>query len=284
MRVIGVVVKRGRTQAIELARELVAWVTSRGLATLVESDNAGAIGAGRGTNKEDIIAEADLIVVLGGDGTLLSVARLMQQRAVPILGVNLGGLGFLTAVTTDELMPMIEQVLAGKYRVDHRMTLDVTLWRGTTALAERQVLNEAVITKGALARVIDLDTRVDEQEVCVYKADGLIVTTPTGSTAYSLSAGGPIVYPSLGVMVLSPICPHTLNNRPIVLPDTAVVRVTVRSPDEDVVLTLDGQEGMKLHSDDVVEVRKGSSSVPLIATESRTYFDVLRSKLRWGER
>lgn len=284
MQTIGVVVKRGRAQAVMLARQLVAWLSDHNLTAMVEADSAAEVGVSAGASKADIIASADLIVVLGGDGTLLSVARLMHERAVPILGVNLGGLGFLTAVTTDELMPMMERVLASDVRVDHRMTLDVTLRRADSVLAERQTLNEAVITKGALARIIDLETTVNGEDVCVYKADGLIVTTPTGSTAYSLSAGGPIVYPSVGVMVLSPICPHTLTHRPMVLPDSAVVAITVRSPDEDVVLTLDGQEAMKLHSDDVVEIRKGTSTVPLIQPASRSYFDVLRSKLRWGER
>ena len=284
MRTIGVVAKRGRAQAVELARELVTWLTRHGLTALVEADGATLVAAGVTASKADMIARADLIVVLGGDGTLLSVARLMQERAVPILGVNLGGLGFLTAVTTDELMPMIERILTGNFRVDQRMTLAVTLRRGDATFAERQVLNEAVITKGALARIIDLDTTVNGQELCIYKADGLIVTTPTGSTAYSLSAGGPIVHPSVGVMVLSPICPHMLTNRPMVLPDSAVVHVSVRSPDEDVVLTLDGQEGMKLHSGDAVEIRRGASTVPLVQSETRSYFDVLRSKLRWGER
>ena len=284
MRTIGVVAKRGRAQAVELARELVTWLTRHGLTALVEADGATLVAAGVTASKADMIARADLIVVLGGDGPLLSVARLMQERAVPILGVTLGGLGFLTAVTTDELMPMIKRILTGNFRVDQRMTLAVTLRRGDATFAERQVLNEAVITKGALARIIDLDTTVNGQELCIYKADGLIVTTPTGSTAYSLSAGGPIVHPSVGVMVLSPICPHMLTNRPMVLPDSAVVHVSVRSPDEDVVLTLDGQEGMKLHSGDAVEIRRGASTVPLVQSETRSYFDVLRSKLRWGER
>lgn len=284
MRTIGVVVKRDREQAAALARDLVGWLTRRGLNALVEAGSAAQVGGATAATKAEMIARADLIVVLGGDGTLLSVARLMRDRAVPVLGVNLGGLGFLTAVTTDELTPMMERVLAGTFTVDHRMTLDIALRRSGTVVVDGQVLNDAVITKGALGRIIDLHTAVNGQDVCVYKADGLIVTTPTGSTAYSLSAGGPIVHPSVGVMVLSPICPHTLTHRPMVLPDTAVVEVTVRSPDEDVVLSLDGQEATKLHSLDTVEIRKGTSTVPLVQSATRTYFDVLRSKLRWGER
>ena len=283
MRSVGVVVKRGREQAIVLARQLVTWLEAHALIALVESENAGQIG-GIAATKADMIGRADLIVVLGGDGTLLSVARLMEDRAVPILGVNLGGLGFLTAVTTEELLPMMERIVAGEFDVDRRMTLAVTLRRGDTVLAERQVLNEAVITKGAQARIIDLETSVDGDPVCVYKADGLIVATPTGSTAYSLSAGGPIVHPAVGVITLSPICPHTLTNRPMVLPDTAVVRVTARSPDEDVVHTVDGQEGLRLLSGATVEIQKGRNIVPLVHSGTRGYFAVLRSKLRWGER
>jgi len=284
MQTFGVVVKRDSPQAVELGRKLVLWLQQHKLTALVETDSAPQLGCAAGMSKTDVIQAADMLVALGGDGTLLSVARLMRERAAPILGVNFGGLGFLTAVTADELIPMIERILAGEYEVDHRMTLDVTLRRAGTTLAERQVLNEAVVTKGILARVIDLNTVVNGQLVCIYKADGLIVATPTGSTAYSMSAGGPIVHPSVGVILLSPICPHTLTNRPVVLPDSAVVEVSVQSPDEDVVLTLDGQEGLELHNHDVVEVRKGRSAVPLVQSVTRSYFDVLRSKLRWGER
>ena len=284
MHTIGVVVKRERAQALELARELVQWMRQRGVCVLSESEDAAQLGCGPGTSKREMIATADLIVVFGGDGTLLSVARLMGARAVPILGVNLGNFGFLTAITADELLPMMAHILAGDFQVEQRMMLHVALRRDGVVLTRHQVLNDAVITKGALARIIDLETAVNNQYLGIYKADGLIVTTPTGSTAYSLSAGGPIVHPSVGVMVLSPICPHMLTHRPLVLPDTAVVTVTVRSEHEDVVLTLDGQEGVPLRNDDVVEICKASSNVPLVQSTTRNYFDVLRSKLRWGER
>jgi NAD+ kinase len=284
MHTIGVVVKRGRAQAVDLARELVAWLHRHHRTALVEPEAAEAGIDATAVSKRAMLAQADLVVVLGGDGTLLSVARLMRDRPVPILGGNLGGLGFLTAITMDELFPMMQRLLAGDCAVDHRMTLDVTLRRGDAVLSDSTVLNEAVITKGALGHIIDLETTVDGQELCVYKADGLIVTTPTGSTAYSLSAGGPIVHPSVGVIVLSPICPHMLTNRPLVLSDAATVSVTVRSADDDVMLALDGQEAQRLRSGDRVDIRKGRSSVPLVRSMSRTYFDVLRSKLRWGER
>jgi NAD+ kinase len=285
MRVIGVVVKRDRAQATALGRELIAWLRQRGLTPLIDADSAPELNHGAGVSKTELAARSDLIVVLGGDGTLLSVARCIHDRPVPVLGVYLGGLGFLTAVTSDELFPVLTDVLNGRFAVDHRMMLAATLRRGGKPVGTYQALNDAVITKGALSRMIDVETVVDGEPICTYKADGLIVATPTGSTAYSMSAGGPIVHPSLGVMVLSPICPHTLTNRPMVLPETSTIALTVHSEaQQDVVFTLDGQEGYPLHNGDVIEVRKAASTVPLIQSPDRRYFELLRRKLRWGER
>lgn len=284
MNTIGLVLKRNAPETVALGRQLVAWLQERGKTILPEDQTSEELGFSRGWRKVEIMQRADLVIVLGGDGTLLSVARRANTRIVPILGVNLGSLGFLTSTTTNELFSTIAQVLQGEYEIEQRSLLAVTLLRNGDRAESFQVLNDAVINKGALARIIDLEAWVDNHYLCTYKADGLIVATPTGSTAYSLAAGGPIIAPAVGVVVLSPICPHMLTNRPIVLPDTANIRVVLRTAEEDVILTLDGQEGHPLKQGDTVSIKRSEGTVALIKPQNRTFFDVLRSKLRWGER
>jgi NAD+ kinase len=225
-----------------------------------------------------------MIIVLGGYGTLLSVARLVGDRDVPILGVNLGGLGFLTEITLEELHRVVERVVQGDFITNERVVLNASVIRRGERMAEFIVLNDAVINKGALARIIDLETTINQDYVTTFKSDGLIISTPTGSTAYNLSAGGPIVYPSLHCIILTPICPHTLTNRPIVIPDDVVIRATLKAKQQEVILTLDGQQGFTLEFEDVVEVKKAEGRILLIKSPYRHYFEVLREKLKWGER
>jgi NAD+ kinase len=234
--------------------------------------------------REEIPSHAEMIIVLGGDGTLLSVARLVGSHEVPILGVNLGGLGFLTEITLEELYRVLERVIQGDFVTDERVVFNAAVIRRGERLAEFIVLNDAVINKGALARIIDLETTINGEYLTTFKSDGLIISTPTGSTAYNLSAGGPIAYPSLHCIIITPICPHTLTNRPIVIPDDVEVRAILRSKQQEVILTLDGQQGFVLEFDDVVEVKKAEGKILLIKSPYRHYFEVLREKLKWGER
>jgi NAD+ kinase len=282
-RIVGLVVKRNRAEAENLARVVAARLRARGVEVLVEPAMADIEGARR-VEKPAMVATADLVIALGGDGTLLSVARLVGPRELRVLGINLGGLGFLTEVSMAEALAAIDRVFAGECRLDHRTTLAVRVRRAGGLIAASQVLNDAVINKSALARIIDLRTSVDGEYLCVYKADGLIVATPTGSTAYSLSAGGPVVHPAVGVTVLSPICPHMLTQRPLVVSETALIEVELHAADQEVVLTLDGQEGIPLADGDVVEIAKSPHTVALVRTGGEGFLSVLRKKLHWGER
>jgi NAD+ kinase len=284
MKNIGIVAKRNQPKAVALARRLVTWLRRKRRTVLLEAEVAKALRLADGVSKQEMMARADLVIVLGGDGTLLSVARHSGTRRVPVLGVNLGGLGFLTDVRPEEIFPALERVFGGQYQLEQRSMLEAAAMRNGKVVQRFQALNDVVINKGALARILDLETSVDGMPICTYKADGLIVATPTGSTAYSLSAGGAIVEPSVGVVLVSPICPHTLTQRPIVLPARSHLRIAVRSPDEDVVLTVDGQEGMKLANNDVVEVRPSKNRVLLVRSPTHSFFELLRTKLRWGER
>lgn len=285
MNTVGLIVKSHDSRALQIARDLKRWLEERGKKVLTEESMAGALNEKRGHTKQQIAARADLMVVLGGDGTLLSVGRLVPGETVPVLGVNLGGLGFITEISVEEIFPVLTQVLSGRYQVEKRMLLDVTLvQRGRRKRSSFRVLNDAVIIKKATSRIIDLETYVDDVYLCTYKGDGLIVATPTGSTAYSLASGGPILYPTLGAIALSPVCPHTLTYRPLVIADGCVISVTVKCGDQDVVLSLDGQEATPLGGGDIVIVKKSLVRVSLVKAPSRSYFEVLRNKLKWGER
>lgn len=285
MQRIGVVTKPSKPEAEPVLRNLIAWLRERGREVVLDREAAAIVpGAGPGLPRDEVVAWADLVVVLGGDGTILSVARLIGSREVPILGVNLGGLGFLTEITLDELFPTLEAVLRNEFDVSRRLTLTARVLRGGEPIASYEALNDAVITKTALSRIVDLETHVNGEYVATFRADGLIVSTPTGSTAYCLAAGGPIIYPSLPAVVIIPICPHTLTNRPLVLPDSAVVEIIQGSAGEDVHLTVDGQVGVGLRHRDVVALKRSGRTIALIKSPKLNYFELLRTKLKWGER
>jgi NAD+ kinase len=268
----------------DVAVELITWLEGKGLTPLVEPHLSRHLQVREGAGIADIPESADLVVVLGGDGTLISVARLVGNREVPILGVNLGSLGFLTEITLDELYPALESCLSGDYRVSERMMLRAGIVRNGEEIQTHRVLNDVVINKGALARIVDLETTVSGGYLTTFKADGLIISTPTGSTGYSLAAGGPIIHPALECLVVTPICPHTLTNRPIVVDAGATVTVTLKSTHEDVFITLDGQVGMELKPGDSIRVERAEHRTRLVVSRSKDYFEVLRTKLKWGER
>ena len=284
MQTIGIFVKRHHQGALHVAAEACAWLTARGLAVLVDESIAEQVPGARGCPLPMIPAAADMLIVLGGDGTLLSVARLAGDCPTPILGINLGSLGFLTEITRDELAPVLSRLVAGELPIAERMRLDVAILRAGSEVGRYLVLNDLVINKGALARIIDMEASVDDVYLTTFKADGLIIATPTGSTAYNLAAGGPIISPELNCLVISPICPHMLTNRPIIFGADAVIRIEVKFQDEDVVLTADGQVGMPLRGGDIVEIRRSPHPTLLVLSPTKDYFQILRTKLHWGER
>jgi NAD+ kinase len=281
---VGIISKPAVPAAADVVPRLLAWLEARGLR--VRYDEGTAVYAGRtdGLQREEVPEGCDLLIVLGGDGTLLSAARAIGSRQIPLFAVNLGGLGFLTAITIDELYPELERALRGEHRIGRRKLLHAVVRRGDRVVSRYEALNDVVLTKAAIARIIDLDTYVDKQFVCAYKADGLIVSTPTGSTAYSLSAGGPIIFPSVPTICLTPICPHMLTYRPVLVAETSEVEVRCRGEDASVYLTIDGQIGEPLKKDDSVVCRSSEYALHLIRPPRMMFFDVLRQKLKWGER
>ncbi len=285
---VGVVVKPHQPEAVKTICRLAEWLDARSLTLIgtpeldraqIEFETGCVVEI---VERSEMARNVDLIVVLGGDGTMIATARMMDNSEVPVLGINYGSLGYLAEFRIEEMFPGLESILEGNYRLDVRVMLDVQFFRGQERLAQNRVLNDVVINKSALARIIEIEAYFNRQFVNSFRADGLIVSTPTGSTAYNLSAGGPVIYPSMNAVVVTPICPFTLSNRPIVVPDDSVIELVLRTPDEDVALTLDGQVGFPLKMDDRVVIVKSRTTFNLVQPTNRNYFEVLRDKLRWG--
>ena len=285
---IGIVVKPHQPDALKTLCGVVEWLAKRDITLLggpelererIAHETGCAIDV---VDSDKLSGRVDLMLVLGGDGTMIATARMLVDREVPVLGVNYGGLGYLAEFRVEELYTALESILAGNYGVEKRVMLEVELLRGEERVTRNRVLNDVVINKSALARIIEIEADLNQQFVNSFRADGLIVSTPTGSTAYNLSAGGPVIYPTMNAIVITPICPFTLSNRPIVVPDESLIELRLITQNEDVALTLDGQVGFPLKREDRVVIRKSKTTFNLVQPMNRNYFEVLRDKLRWG--
>src|SRR5579864_64726 len=286
IKTVGIISRPRREDIARVVPPLVNWLQAHGAAVTCDSETGDCLGAVavQTRKREELPGCTDLLIVLGGDGTLLSAARLAAERKVPILAVNLGGLGFLSTVSQDELYSILEEIFSDKHRVSERVMLEAEIVRDGAVVRRQIALNDAVLNKAALARIMDLELRVDGEYVTTYKEIGLILSTPTGSTAYSLAAGGPIVYPIVEAFVVTPICPHTLTNRPLVIPDSARVEIDFDAGDNAVFLTLDGQVGIELVRGDRISISKAPTRLRLVRPSKKTYYEILRNKLKWGER
>src|SRR5881398_1708989 len=285
---IGVIVKPHQPDALETLCSLTKWLSERDIEIVgppdiereqIEHETGCSVEV---LSEEELPRRVDLILVLGGDGTMIATGRMLGDNQVRVIGVNYGGLGYLAEFPIEELFPALEAILAGQYKVERRVMLSVELRRGEELVTKNRVLNDVVMNKSALARIIEIEAHLSGQFVNSFRADGLIVSTPTGSTAYNLSAGGPVIYPSMNAIVITPICPFTLSNRPIVVPDESLIELRLITQNEDVALTLDGQVGFPLQAGDRALIRKSNATFNLVQPANRNYFDVLRDKLKWG--
>ncbi len=281
--VVGIISKPKIAQAADIVCGLLQWLDERGIRYRCDQQTAEYANLSEFFSREELPDGTDLVIVLGGDGTLLSAARVVAGRDIPLFAVNLGHLGFLTSIASEDLFPELERALRGEHRIGRRRMVECELIRENRPIASYSALNDVVITKSELARMIDLDTHVDDHFVAAYKADGLIIATPTGSTAYSLSAGGPVIFPSVAAFCLTPICPHMLTNRPVIVPDTSTIQILSHSEDG-TYLTIDGQVGEPLAKNDLIICRSSPKTIQLIRPPKLLFFDVLREKLKWGER
>ncbi|TET54366.1 MAG: NAD(+)/NADH kinase [Desulfobacteraceae bacterium] len=280
---VGIIFKHDFQPAKKECKRLRDWFTQRGI-TVYTEEMASRAHVSQCLEEDTSIPDTvDLVVVLGGDGTLLGAARKVGRYGLPILGVNLGGLGFLTEIPLEMLYKDIEKVITGQVTVEPRLMLQASVLRNGEEKCRFSVLNDVVINKGALARIIDLRVSIDGHFLTTFRSDGLIISTPTGSTSYNLSAGGPILYPDLEALILTPICPFTLTQRPIIVPDTSVIEVQMGKHNEEVILTFDGQVGFDLMAHDRVIISKSEKKLKLIKSPDQDYYDILRTKLKWGE-
>ena len=283
MKRIGIIVKPESPDAQALLQELAPWLRTQGKEPMLDLPTAALAGETASYSTKDIATLADMLVVLGGDGTMLAAARLVEGRPIPILGVNAGGLGFLTAVTREEAFTALERVFSKSFSEEERLMLRARVIRRGEEVMGASALNDAVISKGALSHMVQLEISINGQFVTRLRGDGLIVSTPTGSTAYSMAAGGPILNPSVHALILTPICPHTLTNRPIVIPQDVLLEVVLVSKDQGAAATFDGQVGIALQPGDTVEIRASNSKTRLIRFPDRSYYNMLSNKLKWGE-
>jgi NAD+ kinase len=282
---VGIISKPRKVEVREVVGPLLDWLRERSIEVCIDKETGSILeSTEKCLTRNEMPSHVDLLIVLGGDGTLLAAARALNRKPVPILAVNLGGLGFLTVITREELYPVLESVLAGSYRSELRVQVEGELIRADEVISSFLALNDVVVNKGAIARILDFEVRVGDKLVSTYKSDGLVVSTPTGSTAYSLAAGGPIVTPEVAAFIITPICAHTLSHRPLVIPDTSTVDVVVKTQREAAYLTVDGQMGIATNSEDIVRMRKACSTLEIIQPPSRDYFEILRNKLKWGGR
>lgn len=281
---IGILSRPRREQLSAVVPPLLKWLEAHGVKPVLDQDTAAALTGGfQGRPAASVADLSELLLVLGGDGTILAAARLAVSRHIPILPINMGRLGFLTSFTLDDLYPALEEALKGQSSVSQRVMLQAELVRAGSVIETQCALNEAVVHKGSFARMIQLELSIDSDFVCRYRADGLIVSSPTGSTAYSLSAGGPILHPEVGAFLVTPICPHMLSDRPLVVPDRSTIEVRLNGETESVYLTIDGQRGLAMQGTDIARLRRASEQLQLIQPPKKPYFEILRSKLKWGE-
>jgi NAD+ kinase len=279
---IGIIANIEKEKSVECTGLLRDWALKQGIEVFLEEGIAGKMGDASGMDRRMLASCVDLLVVMGGDGTILRTVRFVAEYNIPIVGINLGEFGYLTEVNLNEMLSALELICRGEYQTEKRMMLDITITLGGETIRQQSILNDVVITRGNLSRILNLETAINDRYLTTFKADGIIISTPTGSTAYSLSAGGPIVFPEQNSFIINPICPHTLTNRPIIIPDNVLIKVVLWTKEEGATLTLDGQVSYTMKSGDAMVIKKSKYVTNLVSSPHRDYMEILRTKLKWG--